>query len=302
MNCKRKQESNYKTMQEKNHKEDSIEMKKATFQLPKELAKLNPSAVMGNQKGIYFTFVSDMATIASVVPPPLTPAMPLVSGYITEIRDPAFAEPYAEASLGVYVQLDGAVGFYPLTFLLSGAGAEMATYLGREKTGLPKKNVGEDGCIRLEYSGDAIRGIVERKGVRLMDVSMKLGEYNNPMVGSIYSDPEPGKHTGGTSYYYATKISPDEQGNAYFSEVTLYSNEAEYTYHDWTPGKVSIRLQSSTDDPWGQLPVLENLGGGLAVNDLEMKELVVAARPDPKEVIPYLLSTRFDKSALVKED
>jgi hypothetical protein len=33
-----------------------------------------------------------------------------------------------------------------------------------------------------------------------------------------------------------------------------------------------------------------------------MKELVVAARPDPKEVIPYLLSTRFDKSALVKED
>ena len=55
-------------------------MKKAAFQLPKEQAKLISSALMGGQYGIYFTFMSDMGTVASLVPPPLEPAMPLVSG------------------------------------------------------------------------------------------------------------------------------------------------------------------------------------------------------------------------------
>jgi hypothetical protein len=271
---------------------------KATFQLPQEAAKLNPSAIMGDQEGIYFTFMSDMGTIASIVPEPMEPAMPLVSGYIVEIRKPAFAKPYREAMLGVYVKVGDTVGMYPVSFLLSGEGAEMATYLGREKTGLPKKMCANLDDIRLERDGDSIRGIVERKGVRLMDVSMKLGEYNNPSVGNIYSNPEPGKHTGGTSFYYHTTLLPDEEGNAYFANTRLFSNEAEYTYHAWTPGKVSIRLWSSEEDAWGQFPVLENMGGGFANCDLEMKGLFVVAEPEPDIVIPKLLSARFDKSAL----
>jgi hypothetical protein len=273
---------------------------KATFNLPKEQAKLNPSALMGGQEGIYFTFMSDMGTIASILPPPLEPAMPLVSGYIVEIKKPAFSEPYMEAMLGVYVKFGDTVGMYPVSFLLSGEGAEMATYLGREKTGLPKKICDNKECIRLERNGDSIRGIVERKGVRLMDVSMKLGEYNNPMVGNIYSNPEAGKHTGGTSFYYKTSLEPDEKGIMHFANIELLSNEAEYTYYSWTPGKVSIRLQSSSEDAWGQFPVLENMGGGFANNDLEMKGLFVVARPDADEVMPYLMTSRFDKKALCK--
>jgi acetoacetate decarboxylase len=271
----------------------------ATFQIPKEQAKLNPSALMGGQEGIYFTFMSDMGAIASIVPPPLEPAMPLVSGYVVEINKPSFSEPYREAMLGVYVKYKDTVGMYPVSFLLSGEGAEMATYLGREKTGLPKKLCANTDDIQLIREGDSIRGIVERKGVRLVDVSMKLGEYNNPMTGGIYSDPEPGKKTGGTSFYFKTPIEPDENGIAGFTNVSLISNEAEYTYQSWTPGKVSIRLWSSPQDAWGQLPVLENMGGGYAKNDLEMKELYVVAKPDPEVVMPYLLTARFDKKALV---
>jgi acetoacetate decarboxylase len=248
---------------------------------------------------MYFTFMSDMGTIARILPPPLEPAMPLVSGYIVEIKRPAFSAPYMEAMLGVYVKFNDTVGMYPVSFLLSGEGAEMATYLGREKTGLPKKLCEHKDCIRLEKEGDAIRGIVERKGVRLMDVSMKLGAYNNPMTGGIYSDPEPGKKTGGTSFYYKTSMEPDENGVMHFDNIELLSNEAEYTYESWMPGKVSIRLTSSEQDAWGQFPVLENLGGGYAKNDLLMKGLFVAARPKAEDVMPYLLSTRFDRQALI---
>jgi hypothetical protein len=272
---------------------------KATFQIPKEAAKLNPSAVMGDQEGIYFTFMSDIGTIASIVPPPLEPAMPLVSGYIVEIRKPAFSAPYREAMLGVYVRYKDTVGMYPVSFLLSGEGAEMATYLGREKTGLPKKLCTNPEDIRIQKEDGRMRGIVERKGVRLMDVSLKLGAYNNPSTGDIYSNPVPGKKTGGTSFYLKTPIEPDEKGIAGFTNVSLISNEAEYTYHSWEPGSVSIRLWSSKEDAWGQLPVLENMGGAFANDDLEMKELFVVDKPDPDVVMPYLLSARFDKSALV---
>jgi acetoacetate decarboxylase len=271
----------------------------ATFQLPKEAAALNPSAVMGKQEGIYFTFMSDLGTIAKIVPPPLEPAMPLVSGYIVEINEPAFAEPYREAMLGVYVKYGDTVGMYPVSFLLSGEGAEMATYLGREKTGLPKKMCFHKDDIRLIKEEGRMRGIVERKGVRLMDVSIQLGEYNNPATGNIYSNPEPGKKTGGTSFYFKPVISSNEEGISEFSDVSLISNEAEYTYQEWTPGKVSIRLQSGAEDAWGQMPVLENMGGAYAKCDLEMKELFVVAKPDPQEVMQYLMMSRFDRKAMV---
>lgn len=272
---------------------------KAIFHLPNEQAALNPLALMGDGEGIYFTFMSDMGTIASLIPPPLEPAFPLVSGYIAHIRKPSFATEYREAMLGAYVKMEDSVGMYPISFLLSGPGAEMATYLGREKTGLPKKICEREDCITISKDGDVARGIVERKGVRLMDVSIKLGAYNNPSTGGIYSDPEPGKKTGGVSYYYTTVIEPDEKGNVRFSKVNLLSNVAEYTYKEWLPGKVSIRLQSSEHDAWGQLPVVEIMGGAYSINDLEMKELFVVASPDPREVMPYLLTSRFDKSALI---
>ena len=68
----------------------------------------------------------------------------------------------------------------------------------------------------------------------------------------------------------------------------------------WQPGKVSVRLYSSENDAWGTFPVFSNMGGALSNNDLEMKELYVIANPDPEKTMPKLMSTRFDKAALVK--
>jgi acetoacetate decarboxylase len=273
--------------------------KMATFRLLDEKAVLNPLAVMGDQVGLYFSFVTDFSTLAQIIPPPLELLNPVVSGYITHIRKPSFSEEYHEAMLGVFVKFGDIVGIYPISFLLSGPGAEMATYLGRDKTGLPKKMCESDDCIQLSQNGDVVRGIVERKGIRLMDVSIKLGAYNNPIADQIYLSPTAGKKTNGYSFYYTTYMQPDANGNAQFCNVNLLSNLAEYTYYDWTPGTVSARLQSSSNDPWGQLPVLEMLGGGFSNNDLEMKELKVMATPNAEEVMPYLLSTRFDKSGLI---
>ena len=274
--------------------------KKTSFVIPKELADYEPDSVMRDMDGIYFTFMSDMAKIAEILPAPLEPAFPMVSGYVLNIGKTAFCAPYREAMLGVYVKYQGRVGMYPVTFLLSGEGTEMATFPGRERFGLPKKMCEREDCIRIERNGDVARGIVERHGVRLLDVSIKLGEYNNPMTGGIYSDPAPGKKTGGESFYFRPVTEPDEKGIGHFAYVDLYSNGAEYTYKSWEPGKVTVRLQSSVDDPWGHFPVLENLGGAYAENDLAMKELFLLEKLDPEEAMPKLLSVRYDRSVMKK--
>ena len=46
-------------------------MKKANIVLPKEKAVMNPVSIMGDEKGIYFTFMSDLGAISQVLPAPL---------------------------------------------------------------------------------------------------------------------------------------------------------------------------------------------------------------------------------------
>lgn len=276
-------------------------MKKANFVLPKEKAVMNPVSVMGDEKGIYFTFMSDLGAVSQVLPKPLEPAFPLVSGYIVEINKPAFAKPYREAMIGVYANYKGTVGMFPTAFLLSGPGAEMATLGGRERFGLPKKMCESDDCIRIERDGERARGIVTRGGVTLLDVSIKLGHYNNPGTGSIYSDPEPGKIAGGMSFYAQPVIEPDGTGYDVFKQINLYTNIAEYTYKTWEPGEVTVRLQSSENDAWGHFPVIENMGGAFSENNIEMKNLQLAEILVADDSINRLLVTRYDSLSFISE-
>lgn len=274
--------------------------KKATFQLPPEEAVLNPVSVMGDEKGVYFTYRSDIQAIAGIIPKPLEVAFPLVSGYIVTIDKPAFTLPYREAMLGVYVKFGNQIGLYPISFLLSGPGAEMATLPGREKYGLPKKMCEHEDDIRIIREDGRVRATATRHGVTLADVSVKLdGAYNNQAATACYQGAEDGGKSGGMSFYMHPLMEPDAEGLPTFARVNVYSNVAEYSYRIWTPGKVTVRLQSSTDDPWGQLPVLENMGGAYSENDLEMKALVKVAEADPKQAIPKLLTSRFDRLGLI---
>ena len=272
-----------------------MENNKACIQIPAELAKFNAPNIMGSQKSLNFTFMSDMATIAQAIPPLLEPAFPMLSGYITYIDAPAFAEPYREAMLGAYVNYKGTIGLYPMMFLLSGPGAEQATLPGRERFGLPKKMCERTECICLERNGDVVRGTAERKGVMLLDVSLKIGEYNSPAAVNFYGQPAPGAKSGGMSFYTQPVIEPDGTGNDCFARVNLYSNIAEYTYKSWEPGTVVVRTESSRDDAWGAFPVFENIGGAYNENDLEMKDLYLLETGDAGECMPMLLTARYDR-------
>ena len=276
-------------------------MEKAKMVLPPEKAILNPVSLMGDEKGLYFTFRSDLGAISQVLPAPLEPAFPLVSGYVVEINKPAFCHPYKEAMIGVYANYNGQIGLFPVAFLLSGPGAEAATLGGRERFGLPKKMCESEDCIRIERDGDRARATASRGGVTLLDVSIKLGKYNNPMAGMCYAGNEPGGKSGGMSFYAQPVIAPDGSGYDVFKQVNLYTNIAEYTYRTWEQGEVTVRLQSSENDAWGHFPVFENMGGAFSENDIEMKDLQLAEVIPADGVIQKLLITRYDNMSLIQE-
>ena len=273
---------------------------KASFQLPLEEAMLNPVSVMGDEKGVYFTYRSDIGAIASILPKPLEVAFPMVSGYIVNIDKPAFTLPYREAMLGVYVKLGDRTGLYPISFLLSGPGAQMATLPGREKYGLPKKMCEQEDDIQIIREDNRVRATAARYGVTLADVSIKLdGAYNNPGAAACYQGAKDGGTSAGMSFYMHPCMEPDAEGVPAFSKVNVYTGVAEYSYKTWLPGKVTVRLRSSADDPWGQLPVLENMGGAYSENSLEMKALAKVGEADPKLAVPKLLTARFDRLGLI---
>ena len=138
-------------------------------------------------------------------------------------------------------------------------------------------------------------------GVQLLDVSIKLGKYNNPMAGMCYQGNAPGAKSGGMSFYAQPVIAPDGSGYDVFQQVNLYTNIAEYTYRTWEQGEVTVRLQSSANDAWGHFPVFENMGGAFSENDIEMKDLQLAEIVPAEGIINKLLVTRYDKMSLIQE-
>jgi 2,4-dienoyl-CoA reductase-like NADH-dependent reductase (Old Yellow Enzyme family)/thioredoxin reductase len=277
-----------------------VEQKKApSFVVAKEeLPNFGKVSLMENQEGLYMAYLTDPSAIASVLPAPLRPfVMPVVTLSVCHIQNPTFADDYYEAILGVYATYGKTLGLYPLGLVLGGKGAEMAVQCGRDNGSIPKK-LGAEFVIRR--SGDAVTAGVTRRGTQLVDLSLKLGEYNSPLTGALYQSPEPGKKTMGGGFYYHFDREPDENGVPHFMNGALFQNLCEYTYKSWEPGFASLKLQSSIDDPWAQLPIVTIIGGAYSQNDLLVHKLNLAEHLNTDDFIPYLLTGRYDRTTFME--
>ena len=97
--------------------------------------------------------------------------------YVVNIREPTFAPWYMEGGIGLMVKLGDKTGIYFLGLQLSGPGALMGAFTGRESSGLPKKLCDR---IAVNRTGNKGRCLIERKGVRLLDIELEIGQYNDP--------------------------------------------------------------------------------------------------------------------------
>ena len=263
-----------------------------------EIPNFGKISLMDNQEGLYISYLTDPAAIAKILPPPLKPfSLPVVTISICHVNNPTFADDYYEAILGVYATYGKSLGLYTVGLVLGGPGAEMAVQCGRDNGSIPKK-LGAEFVIRK--NGDTITAGVTRRGTQLIEATMKLGEYNSPMTAALYQFPAAGKQTFGGGFYFHFDRMPDESGVSHFMNGALLMNQCEYNYQAWEPAKVSLELKSSIDDPWAELPINTIIGGGYSKNSLLVHKLNLMEKVDADEVIPYLLTGRYDRTTFME--
>ncbi len=275
------------------------EEKLPSFKVSKEeLPNFGKVSLMDNQEGIYISYLTDPAAIERILPPPLKPfSMPVVTLSVCHVNNPTFADDYYEAILGVYATYGKTLGLYTMGLVLGGPGAEMAVQCGRDNGSIPKKLGGE---FVIRRNGDTVTAGVTRRGTQLVDIKMNIGEYNSPMTAALYQFPAAGKQTFGGGFYFHFDRQPDENGAAHFMNGALLMNQCEYNYKSWEPGTVAMNLKSSIDDPWAELPINTIIGGAYSKNSLLVHKLNLVEKLEAEEVIPYLLTGRYDRTAFME--
>lgn len=263
-----------------------------------EIPEFGKVSLMDNQEGLYISYLSDPSAIAGLLPPPLKPfSIPVVTLSICHVKNPTFADDYYEAILGVYATYGKTLGLYPLGLVLGGQGAEMAVQCGRDNGSIPKKLGGE---FVIRRNGNSVTASVTRRGTQLVEAAMELGEYNSPLTHMLYQAPEAGKKTYGGGFYYHFDREPDENGVSHFRNGALLMNLCEYNYNSWEPGMVSLNMKSSIDDPWAELPIHTIVGGAYSKNSLLVHKLNLVENLDADDIIPYLLTGRYDRTTFME--
>ena len=264
-----------------------------------EAANFAKVSAMDKQEGIYLAYLTDPAAIRAILPKPLEPfQMPVVTLSVCHIKEPSFADNYYETILGVYCTYKGQLGMYPISLLLGGDGAEMATQLGRDNSAIPKK-LGAEFVIRK--NGAKVEVGVVRRGAQIVNVEMELGAYNHPLTHMLYQAPGAGKETAGSGYYFHFDRLPDEEGKWRFTNTALIRNVVKYKYDSWIPGTVKkLELNSSLDDPWGCLPIYTIVGGAYAENNLLITNLQCLEEVDAEELMPMILPAWYDRTTFME--
>ena len=264
-----------------------------------EAANFAKISAMDKQEGIYLAYLTDPAAIRAILPKPLEPfSVPVVTLSVCHIKEPSFADNYYETILGVYCTYKGQLGMYPISLLLGGDGAEMATQLGRDNSAIPKK-LGAEFVIRK--NGTKVNVGVVRRGAQIINVEMELGAYNHPLTHMLYQAPAAGKETAGSGYYFHFDRLPDEEGKWRFTNTALIRNVVKYKYDSWIPGTVTkLELNSSLDDPWGCLPINTICGGAYAENNLLITNLQYLEAVDAEELMPMILPAWYDRTTFME--
>lgn len=78
--------------------------------------------------------------------------------------------------------------------------------------------------------------------------------------------------------------------------TALTTNLCEYQYKEWEPAFVDLKLSSSPNDPWGELPINTIIGGAASVNDLVVHRANKLCDVDPEEIMPHLLTAYYDRT------
>ncbi|MEA5013862.1 MAG: acetoacetate decarboxylase family protein [Candidatus Limiplasma sp.] len=276
-------------------------MQTSYFVPAQKLAGFMDGGAMNSQEGLYLFGIAD-PSVKRLLPPPLELAddrKPMFYVYIVNIREPTFAPWYLEGGIGVMARYKERTGLYFFNLQLSGPGALMGAFAGREASGLPKKL-----CQRIVVERTDARGhcCIERDGVRLVDVELEIGRYNDP---SFHVEQEGCQEAPGGILTQGGCLLHKYRLDGGFKDMELIYYDSPTRYYAWEPAAATLTLASSPDDPWGDIPVVSVLGAGWAKCDNSVRgtSLLYRYPQDPAtalDTMQYLYAGRYDRSLLCR--
>ena len=257
---------------------------------------------MNSIEGILLFGIAD-PSVKQFLPPPLElvdPVKPVIYLHIGCIREPSFAPWYMEGGIGVMAKYGEKTGLYYFSLQLSGPGALMGTFTGREGAGLPKKLCEKIVVERTDEHGHCR---IERNGVRLVDVELEMGRYNEPAF-RFEAEQCQGAPRGFLSEGGGCLLHKYRMDGAEVRDMELIFYDSPTRYYRFEPAAATVKLNSSIDDPWGEIPLRSVLGAGWFVNDNWVAGTSVLYRYPQEaatETMRYLFAGRYDRSLLCRE-
>jgi acetoacetate decarboxylase len=252
-----------------------------------------------NQEGIYVGWETTPEAIKDALPPCLTPGdKPYIFSYIVYNHDTTFSPAYMEAGIGHPCSYNGIPGLYFFSFFLSGDGALMGTFMGRDGYGIPKK-IAED--IQITRDGDEVKAHIVRNGIKLMDVNIDLTkEYNSTACSEVIGMHKPGDESCGGAFFFKYDINQTDNFDSSFSNLRIVQNFTQCEYKQWEPGSVEIAMQPSMNDPWSSFEVVRPLGASYAVNSQKVEKSDVYPVEYSDEIMATLITGRYDMCSFGK--
>ena len=274
---------------------------KSSFVVSKEdVANFIKVPRVDDQEGIGYAYEMDEETVRKILPPPLEYAGNVVAGYITMIKSPSFGSPYMETCNWVPATYGDTLGYYNISLMLYGPGAQAGMIVGDQAAGIPKKFADN---IEVVRTGKNARATIVRHGETIFDLEVLIdGEYNDPETGVAWKGDGTGlgEPSSSWSWYHRYDMLQQEDGTTTFSNVRLLGEWYTRVRTQYEMGKiVNLKVVSTADDPYGELAMVKPIGASW-YRDSEgiMEYTKVFAELDAEETMPYLLANRFDRGLM----
>jgi len=252
--------------------------------------------ILENQEGLILAWETRRELLQRIVPEPLKVDGPYVLAYVSYIFGTNFWKDYSEAGLLIPVEYQAQNFTYILAMPIAGKN-DMPIFLGREGSGIPKKNADE---ISVYRSGDYVKVGIERNGIRFFEAEAEIGEFNDPIAERIFAVYKEGNEAAGNCINFIGDL--DARSDTGFSSVKLVAQTTTTTYKKTEKARVtSLKLAPSSDDPWSELEVVQQLGAVYYRSDAVMGPVkALAEQLDPAKYAPYLLA-KYDSSVVGHE-
>ncbi len=218
--------------------------------------------------------------VKELLPRPLKPIKeePYVVAFIANYPKTNFGSPYKECALSVKCQFEDTKGLYVLSMPVNN---DMAMAAGREFYGYPKKIAN----ISLERKGDVIKGSVERKDVKFVEMNAKVIERP--------SDAEIKKYKSLIGFendvvkIYNFKHFPAADGTGFDYNPHLIQQAVQFKQNSIETVDVKVSLKLSEFDPWAECEIVNILKAVYTIGNNSMLKAKVVAEAKITTFAPY---------------